>query len=101
MKKPEEKFFEDNYPDGYIEHYLAMYSIHQEGWSNEDFETQNGMYIAFEGKEEFQNLKNEVIKAKQQADLDRFLKLPIVKDIKGINLDNLARMFEAIETFKT
>lgn len=95
-----EEFLKNNYPGGYIDHYLAMYSIHQSGMSNENFENQNSMYVAIEGKTEFQKLKNEVMKAKQQADLDKFLELAKIKWINDITLDDLTRMFEAIQLFK-
>jgi len=95
-----EKILRNNYPDGYINHYLAMYSVHQKEFSSENFENQNAMYVACEGKDEFQNLKNEVIKVRQQADLELFLKLAITYKIEDINIDNLTKMFEAIEKFR-
>ena len=98
--KTSEEFLKKNYPDQYIEHYLYMYSIHQQGLSYVNFENQNKMYVACEGMEQFQKLKNEVVKARQQADLDWFLKLAIFNEIKDVNINNLAKMFEAIEKFQ-
>lgn len=95
-----EKFYRNKYPDGLIKHYLAMYSVNREGLSNQDFETQNKMYIEFEGVEEFQKLRREVIKAKEEEDLDWFLKVAIAEEILNIDLNNLNRMLESIKDFK-
>ncbi len=100
IKRLEEAFYKNKYPEGYIEHYLAMYSVNGESLSDQGFEIQNKMYIECEGKEEFRNLRNEVIKAKQMEDLEWFLKLAVSYEIKDIDLNNLKRMFEAIEKFK-
>lgn len=101
MNKDEVKRYEDQYPEGYIKHYLAMYSIHQDDLLDENFENQNKLYIEFEGKEEFQNLVAEVVLAEKQEDLDLFLKAAIFYQISDIDLTDLKRMFEAIKLFKT
>ena len=101
MEKSEKIFYKDKYPDGYIEHYLAMYSTHREGVSDQDFETQNRLYIECEGKEEFQKLRDEVIEAKQQKDWQWFLRLSISREINNLDLNNLQKMFESIENFRT
>lgn len=100
MNKPKEKLYKDKYPEGYVEHYLAMYSANRKGLTNQDFETQNKMYIECEGEEEFQNLRTEVINAEKEADLDWFLKRAISWEINEIDLNNLKRMFEAIKDFE-
>ena len=100
MDKIEEKFYKDKYPDGYIQHYLAMYSVHQKRFCQDNFESQNRMYVDCEGKEEFLNLRNKVIKAKQQENLGWFLRMAIFYQIEDIDLESLNRMFEAIENFK-
>jgi hypothetical protein len=100
MKNLEKEFYKDKYPEGYINHYLAMYSVNRESLSDQDFEIQNKIYIECEGTEEFQNLRNEVTEAKQMGDLQWFLKLAISYEINDIDLNNLKRMFEAIEKFR-
>ena len=73
MNETKEKFYKEKYSDGYIEHYLAMYSVHSKRLSNQDFDAQNKLYVECEGEKEFINLRNEVFKAKQQADMNWFL----------------------------
>ena len=94
------QLYKEKYPDGYLDHYFAMYSLHQDGFTNENFENQNSMYISIEGKEEFQSLRNEVLNARQNDDLDFFLKMAIYHDINEINLNHLDKLLKSIESHK-
>ena len=90
----------EKYPNGYLDHYLAMYSIHQDGLADEYLENQNNMYVGIEGVEEFQNLKNEVSSARENKDLNLFLKLAIYHEIDEIDLTYMDKLFKSIEKHK-
>ncbi|MEK7725495.1 MAG: hypothetical protein AAB336_14170 [Acidobacteriota bacterium] len=99
MSKKQEKTYKDKYPQGFIDHYLAMYSLHRSGLSNQDFRDQNELYIECEGQEEFQGLIDEIVLAEKQEDLSWFLKSAISNGIDNIDLNKLKQMFEAIKHF--
>ena len=93
--------YEKKYSGGYLDHYLAMYSINQDGLSNENFESHNCMYVEMEGEEEFQNLKNEVLKVRQQDDVEMFLDLAKYHKIEGIDIEILDKLFVSIENHQS
>ena len=100
MNNLDEKIYKEKYPEGYIQHYLAMFGAIQDNLLESNFESQNRMYLDNEGKEEFLELRNEVAKAKQQKDLNWFLQLAKFFEIENINLESLNKMFNSIEKFK-
>ena len=44
-----ERLYKEKYPDGYIQHYLAMYAANSKGLSEVEFKAFNKMYNECEG----------------------------------------------------
>ena len=56
----------------------------------------NNQYIQFEGRDEYQRLKNEVLKIKANNDFDWFLKQAKSNQIENATLDSIKKSIELI-----
>ncbi len=84
-----EKYSEKNF-----EHWLAMFTVHQKNWMDENIFEQISLYKQMEGDEEYRNLQKEVKGIVINNDLGYFL----VKKYKDsfLKIDDLDRMTKII-----
>lgn len=82
----------EKYPEQYLDHWIAMFSIHNSEVTGENCISQISFYKEMEGEEEFQELQDEIELIIKNRDLHLFL--PILKDYCGNNLeiDDLNKM---------
>ena len=88
MKKKEAK----KYKEEYFDHWLAMYNLNQDDFTNESIEQQIEMYKSIEGDEEYEELKKELSQILQNKNLRMFLS----KAKKGTRVTDLELMAKSI-----
>jgi len=96
IKFKHEEVYSKKYPNESFDHYLAMFGINQSDSTDKNFEDQIRLYIEFEGKDEFQDLKEEVSQIVRSNDYNWFLKQAIADEIPNINMLRLKGMMNSI-----
>lgn len=88
--------FDKKYPNEYFNHYIAMFSVNHSEIKESSLIEFNNQYIQFEGRDEYQRLKNEVLKIKANNDFDWFLKQAKSNQIENATLDSIKKSIELI-----
>ena len=96
FKFRDQELFSEKYPNNSFNHYLAMFGLNQSDSSLQNFENQINIYIEFEGKDEFKDLKDEVTQIIKCNDYNWFLKQAITCDIPYINIERLKGMMDSV-----
>ena len=86
----------EKYPKEYFEHWIVMFSTMNTELNSVGFKNQIKLYIEFEGVEEFENLKNEVIKIKKNNDINKFIEVVKTFEIDNLNENHLTEMVDII-----
>jgi len=76
----------EKYPEQYLDHWIAMFSIHNSEVTQENCISQISFYKEMESEEEFKKLQEEIALIIKNNDLNLFL--PILKDYCGNHLGN-------------
>ncbi len=90
----------EKYPQQYLDHWIAMFSIRYSELSEENCIGQISLYKEMEGEEEFQELQNEIQLIIKNKDVHLFL--PILKDYfdNNIKLEDFDKMLMTIVDYR-
>lgn len=92
---------EEDYPEIYFHHFLAMLSLNSEQISAAVVESCCAQYIAFEGLVEFNNLRLEISRVKEKKDQRLFVKLVnSFNDFDEFGKNEIDMIIGTIESFK-
>ena len=87
----------EKYPEGYFDHWLAMYSTHNSEITEDLIMLHADAYRVFEGMEELLELKAEVQLIIKNDDLKGFIRVARGYGIREIELHHLVQMSEIIQ----
>lgn len=88
--------FDEKYPDEYFDHYITMFSLNKSEINETNLTNFNKQYIQFEGQDEFQELRKEVLKIKANKDFDWFLKQAKADEIENVTLESIKKTIDLI-----
>ena len=86
----------EKYPNGYFDHFLAMFISINTSFNEKQTLKQVELYKVMEGDKEFSNLKNELLLILKNNDIDKFSKICADYDCKFLNKEDLIKMAELI-----
>ncbi len=90
----------EQYPKGYLSHYLSMFTSNFDAPTTENFKTYIELYIQMESVNELVGVKAEIKTIKENQDLDLFLKLANESEMENFGKDQLNEMIKVIENYK-
>jgi hypothetical protein len=88
------------YPKAYLNHYITMFCNVFDKPNTDNFKVYIDLYIQMESKKELANLKAELIKIKQNNDLQLYLKFANRFGLPNFSMQQLNEMIKVIEQYK-
>jgi hypothetical protein len=90
---------EERYPDGYFDHYIAMF---QSEVNEDGFREHANMYIMIEGLDEFKKLVDEILLIEEKNDWEMFVDLAREYDKEYLNLEKIKSLAKTtVDIWKT
>ena len=96
LKFKDEKLYNEKYPNESFDHFLAMFGINQSDTTEINFQDQIKLFLEFEGKDDSNDLQEEVNRIAQNKDYNWFLKQALTDEIPNINMERLKGMMNSI-----
>lgn len=92
MNEFNEKLMDERYPEGYFDHFNAMFQFEAD---KQGFKEHAKLYIKIEGFDEFKNLVNEILDISKNNDWDYFVYLAEKYNGKCKSLSNIKELAES------
>ena len=91
---------DSNYPKGYLNHYLALFTAHFKVASIENYNMYTNLYIQLEGEKEFLEVKAEIKTLRKNNDLDLYIKIVNYLGFENFGKKQFDEFIKVIETYK-
>ena len=89
----------EKYPNGYFDHFLAMFASTPNETTIDDYRAHCEQYISIEGDDAFKSLKKEIEEIRDNNDIGLFIKLANTYELEKFGPGQMHEMMQIIEAY--